>query len=105
MEEVIAEAQKEEHYTLLLDTPTDTGNYCELAVWIRYWKRKGRKRRRRGKMVSRILCVRRIGLNGETAEEVKNMLLETKDSFHLDRKKLSAVGTDGASSMLEKGED
>jgi hypothetical protein len=64
VEEVIAEVKKEGFYTVLMGSSTDNGDYCEVAFWVRYWKRWGRKRRRRGRMVSRMLCIRRVGVKG-----------------------------------------
>jgi hypothetical protein len=49
-----------------------------------------------------MLCIRRVGVKGETAEELKRMLIDVLDEFTLDKKKLSAIGTDGASNMTGK---
>jgi hypothetical protein len=91
--DMLTEVEKERMYSILMDSSTDTGRYCELSFFICFWDGKMHK------IVTRPLGMRRIGVEGETAKNAKVMLLELLQEWGLDKKYMMALGTDGASNM------
>jgi hypothetical protein len=96
MDDILQAVDDEKYFCILMDSSTDSGRWCELSFVIRYWERREKR------MKNSMLQLRRIGVEGETAHQLKKMLLEVLKEHGLDKKYLLAIGTDGASNMTGK---